>query len=98
MHAWCSYTCTVINLHLRLIAVSEQGKVTALHCILYTVTSPVATVPLQPLPRRVSTPYSRPAFLLPSPPLSPLLPSPFKSSLLLYVFLTLVILLQISPL
>ena len=56
-----------------------------------TVTSPVATVPLQPLPRRVSTPYSRPAFLLPSPPLSPLLPSPFKSSLLLCVFLTLVI-------
>ena len=63
-----------------------------------TVTSPVATVPLQPLPRRVSTPYSRPAFLLPSPPLSPLLPSPFKSSFLLCVFLTLVILLQISPL
>ena len=63
-----------------------------------TVTSPVATVPLQPLPRRVSTPYSRPAFLLPSPPLSPLLPSPFKSSLVLCVFLILAILLQISPL
>ena len=56
-----------------------------------TVTSPVATVPLQPLPRRVSTHYSRPAFLLPSPPLSPLLPSPFKSSLVLWGFLTLLL-------
>ena len=54
-----------------------------------TVTSPVATVPLQPLPRRVSTPYSRPAFLLPSPPLSPLLPSPVSSPPSSYAFFSL---------
>ena len=57
------------------------------------MTSPVATA-IKPLPQHVS---SRPAFLLPSPPLSPLLPPPFKSSLLLRLILTLVVLLLVSP-